>query len=134
MFAILGSLVDFVHALAMASWVIGLPLLFWHRYPRLSRGYAVYALVFIILNQISKFTLGECFLTTIARALWEHGGAPPRTAPNEWFTVRVAMAIFKMTPSHRSITILSEVLIFVCAVGMLWTMRKADKSAPPSRA
>ena len=126
-FPVLGSVVDFLHALLMVAWVAGLPLLFWHRYPRLTRWYAVYAVVFIVLNQASRLFLGECFLTTIARFLWEHGGAPPRTAPGEWFTVRLAMMVFHLTPSHRSIKLLSELLILVTAVGMLWSTRRGRK-------
>ncbi len=129
MFPILGSVVDFVHALLMAAWALGLPLLFWHRYPRATRWYAVYALVFIALNQLSRLFLGECFLTTVSRWLWEHGGAPPRSAPGEWFTVRIATAVFHMAPSHRSITVLSEALIFVSAVGMLISMRRSRRAA-----
>jgi hypothetical protein len=124
MFPVLGSVVDFVHALLMVGWVAGLPLLFWHRHPRATRWYAVYAVGFVALNQVSRFFLGECFLTSLSRWFWEHGGAPPRTAPGEWFTVRVAMAVFHMTPSHRSITVVSEILIFVTAVGMLLSMRR----------
>lgn len=124
MFPVLASLVDFLHALFMVAWVAGLPLLFWRRYPRATRWYAAYAIVFIILNQASKVLLGECFLTTIARYFWEHGGAPPVSAPHEWFTVRIAMAVFRMAPSHKAITVVSEILIFVSAVGMLLSLRR----------
>src|SRR5258708_30397374 len=103
MFPVLGSLVDVLHALLMVAWALGLPLLFCRRYRHLARAYAVYAVVFIVLNQGSRLFLGECFLTTLSRYLWEHGGAPPRSAPGEWFTVRVAMAGFHLTPSHPSI-------------------------------
>jgi hypothetical protein len=132
MFPVLGSVVDFVHALLMVGWVAGLPLLFWRRYPRATRWYAVYAVVFVVLNQVSRLFLGECFLTTVSRWLWSHGGAPPRSAPNEWFTVRIAMAVFHMTPSHRSITVLSEALIVVTAVGMLLSMRRRGQAGPAS--
>ena len=118
MFPILGSVVDFLHALLMVAWVVGLPLLFSRRYPRAARWYAVYAIGFIVLNQASRFLLGECFLTTVARFFWEHGDTPP-SAPGEWFTVRLAMAVFHLTPSHRSITVVSELLIGVTAIGML---------------
>jgi hypothetical protein len=130
-FPVLGSIVDFVHALLMVAWVAGLPLLFWHRYPTATRWYAAYAVVFIVLNQASQFFLGECFLTTLSRLLWEHGSAPPRSAPGEWFTVRVAMAVFRMTPSHRSIKLLSELLILVTAVGMLVSVRRSRKDGGP---
>jgi hypothetical protein len=128
-FPILGSVVDFLHAILMVAWVAGLPLLFSRRWPRASRWYAVYAVVFIVLNQASRFFLGECFLTTLARLLWERGGAPTRSAPGEWFTVRVAMAVFHLTPSHRSIKVVSEVLIGLTAIGMLWSSRHGGKHA-----
>jgi hypothetical protein len=130
---VLGSLVDFVHALLMVAWVTGLPLLFTRRHPRAARFFAVYAVAFIVLSQASRFLLGECFLTTLSRYLWEHGGAPPRSAPGEWFTVRLAMAVFHLAPSHRSITVLSELLILVTAVGMLWSTRRGRQgSATPA--
>ena len=132
-FPVLGSLVDLLHALFMAAWVLGLPLLFVHRYPRATRWYAIYAVVFIVLNQVSRIVLGECFLTTFSRWLWDHGGAPPGAAPGEWFTVRVAMAIFHMAPSHRAITVVSEILILVSAVGMLLAMRRHPRGRVFSR-
>jgi hypothetical protein len=130
MYPIIASVVDFLHALFMVAWIAGLPLLFWRKHPRATRWYAAYAIVFIVLNQVSKAFLGECFLTTIARWLWEHGGLPPGSVPNEWFTVRVARAVFRMTPSHKAITILSEILIFVSAVGMLLALRRTRTARP----
>jgi hypothetical protein len=124
MFPAIGSAIDLLHALLMVAWIGGLPLLFWHRFPRATRVYALYAVVFIAINQVSRLFLGECVLTTIARWFWEHGGAP-RSSPNEWFTVRIAMAVFHLTPSHRAITVLSELLVLVTAVGMLLSMRRA---------
>jgi hypothetical protein len=128
MFPVIASFVDLLHALLMVAWVADLPLLFWRRRPRWTRWYAIYAIVFIILNQASRALLGECFLTTFSRFLWEQGGAPPGSAPGEWLTVRIAMAVFHMAPSHRAITILGEILIFVSAVGMLRALR--SRSSP----
>lgn len=123
MFPVLASLVDLAHALFMVGWIAGLPLLFWHRHPRATRWYAIYAIAFIVLYQASRVLLGECFLTTISRYLWEQGGAPPRAA-HEWFTVRIAMAVFHMAPSHKAITIAGQILVFASAVGMLLTLRR----------
>jgi hypothetical protein len=128
MYPTLASTVDFAHAMFMVAWVLGLPLLFWRKHPRLTRAYAVYAIVFIVIYQLSRVFLGECFLTTISRWLWQHGGAPPRTSPNEWFTVRIAVAIFHLTPSHRSITIIGQILVFVSAVGMLLSLRRSREA------
>src|SRR5207253_2066867 len=37
MFPVLASIIDLLHALLMLAWVAGLPLLFWHRFPRAAR-------------------------------------------------------------------------------------------------
>ena len=116
----LGAGIDLVHALSMAAWVLGLPLLFWHRFPRLTTAYAIYAIAFVIVNQVSQALLGECVLTTLARAGWEHGTAAggPGPASDAWFTVRLSEAIFHLTPSHRGIKLVTETLIFITAVGV----------------
>jgi hypothetical protein len=66
---------DFIHITFMVLWAVGLPLLVWHRWPRLSLAYTVYAIAFVIVSQLSHYTLGECFLTTLSRYLWELAGA-----------------------------------------------------------
>ena len=118
MWTIVAVGVDFVHALLMAAWVAGLPLLFWHRWPALSRAYGIYAVVFIVFSQASHLLLGECFFTTLARWCLQASSAP---VSDEWFTVRMAQAIFHMAPSHRSVVWVSETLILVTAVGMMVT-------------
>jgi hypothetical protein len=131
MWAVLGSLVDAIHALLMVVWVAGMPLLFWHRWPRLTRAYAIYAVTFAGISQISRKLLGECFITTIARYFWEHG-SPPRGADiDEWFTVRFSQAVFHMTPSHRSVVIVSEALIVVTAIGILVSRRHLRRVDEP---
>jgi hypothetical protein len=125
MWRALGAGIDFFHALLMTTWVLGLPLLFSHR-PRWTRVYSIYAIAFIAVSQLSRALLGECFLTTLARACWDH--APPSSGAQpisgEWFTVRLAQAVFRMTPTHRSITMISEALILVTAAGMLISLRR----------
>ena len=105
----------------MAAWVLGLPLLFWRGWPRATRVYAGYAVAFVIVNVTSRALLGECFLTTLSRACWQAaahaGGRTP--VPQEWFTVRMAEAVFRLTPSHRGIKLASEALILVTAIGVL---------------
>jgi hypothetical protein len=115
MAAALGAGIDLLHALLMAAWMLGLPLLFWHRWPRLTTRYAAYAIAFIVANQVSSYLLGECFLTSLARACWQRAGAVPS---GEWFTVRLAEAVFRLTPSHRSVRLSSEALILVTAAGV----------------
>lgn len=114
---------DFVHAMLMAAWIGGLPLLFWHRWPGATRIYAVYAVGFVVVSQLSQWLLGECFLTNIALSFWRQ---VPSSAPvsTEWFTVRVAQAIFHLAPSHRAIVWASEPIIVATAAGTLWSLHR----------
>ena len=123
-FAFLGSAVDALHALSMLLWVGGLPLLFWHRWPRLTTWYGRFAIAFVVINQVSRFLLGECFLTTIARALWNRSWSAQPAHVDEWFTVRFSMLVFRMTPTHRSIAVASEALILITALGALYSMHR----------
>jgi hypothetical protein len=125
MWPVLGSMVDVVHALLMAGWILGLPLLFVRRWPRLTQAYGVYAIAFIVTSQLSQAALGECFLTTISSGLWQRSPASLPSS-NEWFTVRLAKWVFDMTPSHRAIVVLSELLILLTAVGALFAVRASS--------
>jgi hypothetical protein len=124
MWQVLGSMVDVVHALLMATWVLGLPLLFIRRWPSLTRAYGIYAISFILVSQLSQLALGECFLTTIARALWQRSSSGVPIDTNDWFTVRIAKWVFELTPSHRAISLVSELLILLTAVGALLMVRQ----------
>ena len=127
---VLGAAVDFFHALAMTAWVLGLPLLFYRRWPRLTRAYAIFAVSFVVLSQGSELILGECFLTTIARTCYQR--SPTAIASYEWFTVRFAESIFSMSPSHRSIVYLGEGLIVVTAVGVLLWLHAHRQAKRPA--
>jgi len=124
----LAAAIDLLHALLMAAWVGGLPLLFWHRWPRLTRAYGIYAVVFIVVSQTSHALLGECVFTTIARWCVRASSTPES---DEWFTVRVAQAVFHLAPSHRSVVWASEALILVTAVGGLISHRVWREPSPP---
>ena len=122
----LGAAVDVFHAFLMAAWLLGLPLLFWHRWPLLTRAYAAYAVVFVLVSRLSHAVLGECFLTTFARRLWMNSDSPSET--DEWFTVRLARLVFGLTPSHRVIALGSEALILITAFGVLLAFRPRPKA------
>ena len=107
----------------MVVWIVGIPLLFVHRWPRLSHFYVIFAVTFVVLSQGSRLFLGSCFLTTISETLWRHGaGAPPDS--NEWFTVRVSKLVFNAAPSHRAISLTSDLLVLVTAIGMWPRIRR----------
>jgi hypothetical protein len=116
---------DAVHALLMVVWVAGIPLLFWHRWPRLSWSCVVYTIVFIVVSQASQWLLGECFLTTWARWFWRRGsGAPPFERHGSWFTVRFSEAVFHLRPTQRAVSITWELLVLVCAIGIFLGYRR----------
>ena len=117
--AALGAAVDVFHALLMVVQLGGVPLLFWHRWPRLTKAYAIYAVVFVITSEVSQRTLGECFLTTIARKLWQRGGG---MGAEGWFTVRFAKSVFGVSPSNDAIIVASEILLVIVAVGVMYTL------------
>jgi hypothetical protein len=134
MAAYLGATIDLAHALLMAAWVLGLPLLFTRRWPRATRVYAAYAAAFVVGNLASRHVLGECLLTALARSFWEQAGGAGQLASHEWFTVRIAETVFGLTPSHQAIKTASEWLILVTAVGVLFSRRpsrhRASKPQP----
>lgn len=132
----LGTSIDVVHALLMALWVLGLPLLFLHSLPRLTRAYAFYAIGFIVVNQFSHALLGECFLTTLARACWQlaPGSGVSGSTTDEWFTVQLAEAIFHLTPSHRGIKLVFEALVLVTAAGIAIRALARRRTRPTSHA
>lgn len=123
MWAPVAAAVDVLHAALMAAWILGLPLLFWHRYPKLTLGYGVYAVLFVLVSRVSHWIGGECFLTTISAKLWR-AGAVVAAESDEWFTVRLARFVFGMTPSHRAVAWGSEALILVTAVGVVFSMSR----------
>ncbi len=133
---IVGAGIDLAHAVFMAAWVLGLPLLFWRRWPRLTQAYAIYAIVFVVVNQLSEVFLGECVLTTLARLFWERSpGGWDSSAAGEWFTVRIAETVFRLSPSHHAIKRVSEWLIFFTAVGVTLRCfaRRHEARAPGRR-
>lgn len=114
----LGALTDVIHALLMIAWIAGLPLLFWHRYPKVTLIYCCYSILFILINQISQWVLNECIFTTIARYFWSYG--PTSHDVNEWFSVRFVRVIFGLTPTHRVIKRLTEILIAIFTLGGMY--------------
>lgn len=128
-YEILSSSVDVIHAVAMVAWVVGLPLLFWHRWPRASRVYIIYALVFVVITRASHAFLGECFLTTLSRDLWNASGAAVREHAS--FTVRLVNAVAGIRFTEHSAVLLWEAAVFICSAGMLWYLASARRRRPP---
>jgi hypothetical protein len=121
----LAVLTDLFHAIVMLAWVLGLPLLFWYRYPKLSSNYAIYSIFFIIVNLSSQYFLGRCILTEISDYFWKHSSAHVDTS--EWFTVKFSKLIFGLTPSHFLIKRITEFLILISSIGGLFLRHKKNK-------
>jgi hypothetical protein len=126
-YAALAAAVEVTHGLAMIAWGLGLPLLVWHRYQRLSRAYMWYALGFVVISVISNQLLGECFLTTLARRLWLAGGGYRDGVP---FTVLFANAVAGIRPTAREAVLAWQVAIVATSIGTLWCWRKTGSHAP----
>ena len=120
-YAALAAAVEFTHGLAMILWGLGLPLLVWHRWERLSRAYMWYAIVFVVISVASNQILGECFLTTLARALWLTGGGYRDQVP---FTVLFANAVAGIRPTAREAVLAWQLAIVFTSIGTLWCWRK----------
>jgi hypothetical protein len=120
----LAAAVEVTHGLSMIVWGIGLPLLVWHRYERLSRAYMWYALVFVVISVASNRLLGECFLTTFARHLWVGAGGYRDGVP---FTVLFANAVAGIRPTAREAVLAWQLAIVLTSIGTLWCWRKTGK-------
>lgn len=116
--------VDVTHALAMLVWGLGLPLLVWHRFERLSHLYTLFAAFFVVSSVGSHWVLGECFLTALARGLWNAAGAWRDSVP---FTVTLTNTIAGIRPSTRSAVFVWELAVLVTSLGSLWSWRKAER-------
>lgn len=124
-YELLSGAVDMLHVFAMVVWVLGLPLLFWHRWPRLSRLYVVYALAFVVITRVSHQILGECVLTTLSRDLWNASGLAARGHSS--FTVRLVNAVAGIRFTEHSAVLLWEAAVFICSAGVLWYLLGARR-------
>lgn len=116
----------------MLMLIAGLPLLFSRRFPIVSRVYAAYAVVFVVVSQGTQLLLGECFLTTLARMALVHSG---KLGDPQWFTVRFSRLIFGLAPSERLISITFDLLVAIIAVGVLLQIsHRRARPAPPRTA
>ncbi len=113
--------VELLHALAMIAWGVGLPLLVWHRYKRFSRLYMWFSIIFVTTSVLSNLVLGECFLTTLARHLWEAAGGFRERVP---FTVIFTNAVAGIRPSTRTAVLAWQIAIVATSLGTLWCWRK----------
>ena len=116
-YRVLAAGIDLLHAASMLLWGLGLPLLVWHRFPRLSRGYMWFASAFVIVTVVSQQLLGECVLTTWARTLWRAGGGYRDGVP---VMALLANSIAGRRPSRREIILVWEGAVLLTSVGSLW--------------
>lgn len=116
----------------MLVWGMGLPLLVWHRFRRLSEAYMFFSLAFVTVSVGSHLLLGECVLTTLARKLWLAGGGYRDGIP---FTAKMASVIAGIHPTQREVVLAWELAVVVGSAGTLWSwlvIRHSGRGAPPT--
>ena len=124
MYPVLATAVDVAHALSMLVWGLGLPLLVWHRFPRLSRAYMWFAIAFIVVSAVSHYALGECVLTTMARWLWLASGRARDGAP---FITLLVNDIAGIHPNSRSVVHAWELAVLATSAGSLWCWARTSR-------
>jgi hypothetical protein len=113
----------------MVLWGLGLPLLFWHRFARLSRAYVGFSLVFIVGSVVSHVVLGECVLTTLARSSWQLAGRHTESVP---FIVTFTNWVAGVRPGNRAAVLSWQLAIVLYCVALLWgSGRLPRKSSDP---
>lgn len=115
----------------MVLWGVGLPLLVWHRFPRLSRAYVCFSLAFVAGSVLSHQLLGECVLTTLARTFWQLAGSPTGDVP---FIVTFTNWVAGVSPDSRAAVLTWELAIALYCIVFLWGGGRhlAGNSAPAS--
>jgi hypothetical protein len=131
LYRVLALAVELSHGLLMTLWGLGLPLLIWHRWPRLRHSYLWFSLAFIGGSLLSHWLLGECALTTLARALWEFAGAP--AAERVPFIVRFTNRVAGIRPSTRAAVLLWQAGISIYCVALLCGWRRLQQKPQTRR-
>jgi hypothetical protein len=131
MYRFLAALVDVFHATLMVAWVVGFPLLFWRRWPLMTRIYAWYALVFVLVSQLSHLLLDECVFTTLARALRALGGAVETGRIP--FSLRLVDYVAGIRPSTGSIVLLWETGMALSGIALLWHLHVSRRTHDDGR-
>ena len=129
-YKLLAAGVEFAHALSMLLWGLGLPLLVWHRFPRLSRAYMWFAAAFVVISLASHGALGECVLTRVARELWRAGGGYRDGVP---FVALLANGIAGLRPNNRQVVLIWEMAILLTSIGGLWCWRRTASARYTTR-
>ncbi|MEO8180202.1 MAG: hypothetical protein ABI895_15310 [Deltaproteobacteria bacterium] len=124
LYRFLALTIELGHGLLMALWGLGLPLLIWHRWPRLTRAYLWFSLSFVVGSLLSHWLLGECLLTTLAQWLWESAGTQVERVP---FIVRFTNAVAGIRPSTRAAVLLWQGGISIYCVALLYWWRRIER-------
>jgi hypothetical protein len=128
-FKCLALAVEFSHGLLMVLWGLGLPLLVWHRFARLSRAYVCFSLTFVAVSVVSHQLLGECVLTTVARTLWQSAGSPTESVP---FIVTFTNWVAGFSPDSRAAVLIWEFAIALYGIVFLWSGWRRFSSKSPA--
>lgn len=109
----MATIIEFIHALFIVLLVIGTPFLFIKRWKKIRLATALYSIVFIIVNRVSHYTMGECVWTRLARV----------TGGNSWgdelFLSKISRIVFGCIPSSRQLVYFEQGAIFIVCLGII---------------
>ncbi|MEO8179929.1 MAG: hypothetical protein ABI895_13935 [Deltaproteobacteria bacterium] len=124
LYRFLALAVELSHGLLMTLWGLGLPLLVWHRWQRVSRAYLWFSLAFVGGSLLSRWLLDGCFLTALAQSLWEAAGTPAERVP---FIVRFTNKVAGIRPSTRAAVLIWQAGISIYCVSLLCGWRRLER-------
>jgi hypothetical protein len=114
------AIIEFVHSLFIILFMFSVPFLFIRKWKKLRVGAAIYGAIFILVNRLSHYILGECIFTRMAR--WVGGDWD-----NEWFSVKFARTVFGFIPSNRHVSYVEQILLLMVCLAILYSVCKKDK-------
>lgn len=109
----MATIIEFIHALFIVLLVIGTPFLFIKRWRKIRLAAALYSIIFIIVNRISHYTMGECIWTKLARVV---GG---NSWGDELFLSKISRVVFGCIPSSRQLVYFEQGAIFIVCLGIV---------------
>ena len=108
--SVLAALVEFVHALLMAAWVVGIPLLLVRRWPRLRLASSAFAMASSSCRGCRSVSSASASSRRMGRRCGP--ARPPRACgrprPRSGSPCAFAYAVFHLAPSHRAVTLVGE--------------------------
>jgi hypothetical protein len=109
--------IEILHTIVILTLVGLVPFLFVKKWKILTRLATIYSVIFITINRMSQWILGECILTRMAR--WVGGDWN-----GELFIVKTLRIIIGVTPSNIQVFWIEDILILIVILGILFSLKQ----------